>query len=79
MTTQLFIPPVAAKITDLTTFVNGVISDWVGAAPGSLDTLVDIANQFATDENVVTGLITTVAGKETKGKSFVSAQLFGDI
>lgn len=39
------------------------IAAWVGAAPGALDTLAEIAAQLATDEGAVATLTSTVAGK----------------
>lgn len=57
--------------------LDNLKSDLVNGAPAAFDTLLEISNQLATDEDAVAGLITTVATKETKGTAFVSALLFG--
>lgn len=46
-------------------YVLARISDLIGGAPGTLDTLNEIAAQLATDESAVSTLTSTVAGKLT--------------
>jgi len=65
--------------------VNTAIQAVVGAAPGALDTLAEIAAQLATDESAVAALTTTVSNKANADLSNVTtlpagvvAQLKGD-
>jgi hypothetical protein len=50
----------------LKTYVDSKIQAVVGAAPAALDTLQEIAAQFATDESAVNSLTTVVSGKLQK-------------
>lgn len=52
----------AVQPSDLTAAIDGLI----GTAPGTLDTLGEIAAQMAADESGVAALTTTVAGKLSK-------------
>ena len=66
--------PTAANATSntqiaTTAFVHALITDLIGAAPSALDTLVEIANQLASDESAVSSLTTTVAGKASKASN----------
>jgi precorrin isomerase len=65
--------------------VNTAIQAVVGAAPGALDTLAEIAAQLASDESAVAALTTTVSNKANADLSNVTilpagvvAQLKGD-
>lgn len=57
---------VATTISDFSAAADARITNWVGAAPGALDTLAEIATQLSTDEGAVTTLTTAVAGKVAK-------------
>jgi len=52
-----------------TAFVHALITDLIGGAPSAFDTLIEISNQLATDESVVSALTTTVAGKLAKASN----------
>ena len=69
----------------ITTQINNAISSVVGAAPAALDTLKEIADQLASDEDAVSALTATVANKANADLSNVTtlpagvvAQLKGD-
>lgn len=44
--------------------INTAINNLINSAPGTLDTLGEIATRLATDESGLSALVTTVAGKE---------------
>lgn len=50
-------------------YIDGKINDLVNSAPGTLDTLGEIAAQMAADESAVGALTTTVAGKLAKSSN----------
>ena len=52
-----------ATTSGVTTSISTAINNLINSAPGTLDTLGEIAAQLTTDESVVSSLITTVAGK----------------
>lgn len=61
--------PTAAAATNTTqlattAFVQLLINNLINGAPGTLDTLKEIADQLATDESAVAALTTAVAGKQ---------------
>lgn len=53
----------SVQISDLASAITAGITSWIGAAPGTLDTLLEIANQLATDQSAVGALTSAVAGK----------------
>lgn len=52
-----------------TAFVRGEVAALVNSAPGTLDTLGEIAAQLASDESAASALTTTVGGKLAKASS----------
>lgn len=57
--------PVASLNPTTRQWVLGQISDLIGGAPGTLDTLNEIATQLANDESAVAALTASVVGKLT--------------
>ena len=54
------------------TYVSTAISNLVNGAPGTLDTLKEIADQLASDESAVSALTTSVAGKVSLTGSYAN-------
>jgi len=54
---------------DLDSAINAAIESLVNSAPGTLDTLGELAEQLASDEDASTALATAVAGKLTKASN----------
>jgi hypothetical protein len=52
-----------------TAFVKNAIDTVIAGAPGTMDTLNEIASKITSDEGVVGGLISTVAGKVQKDQN----------
>ena len=63
--TDLTDKPTIPSLTGYATesYVGTAISNLINGAPGTLDTLKEIADQLASDESAVSALTTTVAGK----------------
>lgn len=55
---------VAATISNFSAAVDARITAWVGAAPGTLDTLAEIDAAINNDPNFATTLTTAIAGKQ---------------
>lgn len=66
-------------ISDFQTAVDARVQLIVGAAPGALDTLVEIAAQLSTDESAVGALTTTVSGKVDKTTTVNGHALSGNV
>lgn len=66
----------SAQISDLSAAITAGITTWVGAAPGSLDTLVEIANRLAADESdEAAALINAVALEVTNRNTAISTAI----
>ena len=62
-----------------TAYVTAAIQALIAGAPGALDTLLEISNQLANDENAVAALTTVVAGKVPSARKVCNKALTADI
>lgn len=67
---------ISAKV--LADFVNSVIETLVASAPGTLDTLKELADAIGNDPNFATTMVTALAGKLGKTETAVNAQKVND-
>ncbi len=63
----------AIKLNDSKAYTDQKIADLINGAPGTLDTLKEIADQLANDESAVSALVNTVASNLQTAKDYADA------